>query len=148
MILNSQSGVTGVVSIVKTNSNNEVTDKVVSNLVVTTGKTIIATLLSGGTGAITHMAVGSGSVAAAVGDVALGTQISTRVALTSTTASTNTVTYVATFAPGANTGTLTEAGLFNNATGVLTNMLARTVFPTITKEAGDTITITWVITIS
>jgi hypothetical protein len=148
MILNSQSGVTGVVSIVKTNSNNEVTDKVVSNLVVTTGKTIIATLLSGGTGAITHMAVGSGAVPAASGDVALGAQISTRVALSSTTASTNTVTYVATFAPGANTGTLTEAGLFNSATGVLTNMLARTVYPTITKEAGDTITITWVITIS
>jgi hypothetical protein len=148
MILNSQSAVTGVVSIVKTNSKNEVTDKVVSNLVVTTGKTIIATLLSGGTGAMSYMAVGSGTTAAAVSDIALGTQISTRKALTSTTAYLNTVTYVATFGAGENTGAITEAGLFNHATGVTTNMLARTVFPVITKEASDTITITWVITIS
>jgi hypothetical protein len=148
MILNSESSIQGVVSIVKTNAKNEVTDKVISNLVVSSGKTIIATLLSGGTGAMTHMAVGSGTTAAVIADVALESQISNRVALTSTTPATNTVTYVATFAPGVSTGNLTEAGLFNDATNTTTAMLARTVFPLITKEAADTITITWVITIS
>ena len=68
MILNSESSIQGVVSIVKTNAKNEVTDKVISNLVVSSGKTIIATLLSGGTGAMTHMAVGSGTTAAVIAD--------------------------------------------------------------------------------
>jgi hypothetical protein len=60
--------------------------------------------------------------------------------------STNTVTYVSTFAAGNATGTLVEAGLFNAS--VAGTMLARTTFTAIPKGAGDTLTITWVLTIA
>jgi hypothetical protein len=95
------------------------------------------------------MAIGSGTVAAAGADAALGTELA-RVALTSTTIVTTNVTndaiqYVATFLPGTGTGAVTEAGLFNDASAG--TMLCRTVFPVINKGAADTLTVTWKVTI-
>ena len=49
--------------------------------------------------AMSHMAIGTGSTAAAAGDAALGNEAG-RVALTSTTVTSNAVAYVATFAAG------------------------------------------------
>ena len=95
--------------------------------------------------AMSHMAVGTNSTAAAAGDTALGTEAG-RAALTSTTVSTNTVTYVGTFAAGTGTGALVEAGILNaSSSGTL---LCRTVYTTVNKGANDSMTITWVITIS
>ena len=95
--------------------------------------------------AMTHMAIGSGSTAAAAGDTALGTQLGI-VTLTSTTVSTNTVQYAATFAAGTGTGAVTEAGLFNASSSG--TMLCRTVFSVVNKASGDSMTITWTITVS
>ena len=53
--------------------------------------------------AMSHMAIGTGSTAAAAGNTALGSEAG-RVALTSTTVTANAVAYVATF--GAGTGTV------------------------------------------
>ena len=47
---------------------------------------------------------------------------------------------------GPGTGAITEAGLFDAASGG--DMLARTVFSVVNKGASDSITITWTITIS
>ena len=67
------------------------------NLVVTTGKNFIASRMKDTTdAAMSHMAIGSGNTAAAALDTALGTQLDIQ-SLTSTTVSTNTVTYVPTF---------------------------------------------------
>ena len=97
--------------------------------------------------AMTHMAVGTGSTAAVIGDTTLGTEIAaSRVALTSTVASTNTIVYVATFGSGVGTGAVTEAGIFNASSAG--TMLCRTVFSVVNKAAGDTMNITWTITIS
>jgi hypothetical protein len=96
--------------------------------------------------AMTHMAVGSGTSAAAAGDTALGTQISSRVALTSTTVTSNAVAYVAAFGAGVSTGAITEAGIFNASTAG--TMLCRTVFSVVNKAAADTLQITWTITIN
>ena len=116
------------------------------NLVVTTGKNFIASRMKDTTSAaMSHMAVGTGIVPTNVTDTALNTQTAI-VELTSTTATDNTVTYTATFPAGTGTGALTEAGIFNaNTTGT---MLCRTVFPVINKQAADSISITWVVTIS
>ncbi len=119
----------------------------VNNLVTTAGKNHIASRIKDASAtAMTHVGVGTNSTAAVIGDTTLNTEIGTRDALDSTTVSTNTVTYVSTFAAGNATGTLVEAGLFNaSAAGT---MLARTIFTAIPKGAGDTLTITWVLTIA
>lgn len=131
--------------------NGNVKDQFEKNLVVNTGLAYIASRMKDATAtAMSHMAVGSGTVAAAAADTALGTELG-RVALTSTTIVTTTATddsiqYVATFDAGTGTGAVTEAGLFNAASAG--TMLSRTVFPVINKGALDTLTITWKITVA
>jgi hypothetical protein len=119
----------------------------IHNLVVTAGKNHIADQLSASPGqsAMSHMAIGTGSTAAAAGDTALGAETD-RNALTSRTDATNVVTYVGTWAPGDGTNAaLREAGIFNAAAAG--TMLARAVYANIDKQAGDTLTITWTVTI-
>jgi hypothetical protein len=119
----------------------------VDNLVVNTGLDYIASRMKDATAtAMSHMAVGSGSTAAAGGDTVLGTQIGSRVSLASTTVTSNSVVYVASFPAGVGTGAITEAGIFNAATSG--TMLCRTVFGVVTKSAADSMQITWTITIN
>ena len=120
-------------------------DQTVDNLVVTTGLNFIASRMrDASVTAMSHMAVGSGSATAAANNAVLGTELG-RVALTSTTATNNSVAYVATFGPSVGTGAVTEAGLFNASTAGV--MLCRTVFSVVNKEAADTMAITWTVTI-
>ena len=120
-------------------------DRLEKNLVVTVGKEWIASRMQGtASNVMGYMAVGTDSTAPAVGNTTLGAEVA-RVALTSATASTNTVTYVATFGAGTGTGALTEAGLFNSNSGG--TMLSRTTYSVINKGSGDEMTITWVITV-
>ena len=120
----------------------------VKNLVVTTGKNFVASRMAGTSSSVmSHMAIGTGTTAAAAGDTTLGSQ-SARVALTSTTATDNDVVYVATFAAGtpSSAAAITEAGIFNASTGG--TMLCRTVFSEINKGTSDSLTITWTVTAS
>jgi len=71
-----------------------------------------------------------------------------RNALTSTTVTSNAIAYVCSWAAGDGTGSLTEAGLFNDSASGSGTMLCRTVFGTVTKGASDSMTITWTITVS
>lgn len=120
-------------------------DRLEKNLVVTVGKDWIASRMVGtAANVMGYMAVGTDSTSPAAGDTTLGAEVA-RVAVTSATASTNTVTYVATFGAGTGTGALTEAGLFNaNSAGT---MLSRTTYSVINKGSGDEMTITWVVTV-
>jgi len=118
----------------------------VNNLVVTDGKEYVASRMKDATAtAMSHMAIGSGSTAAAAGDSALGNQLG-RVALTSTTVSGAVVTYVATFGAGTGTGAVTEAGILNASSSG--DLLCRTVFSVVNKGASDSMTITWTVTVS
>ena len=119
----------------------------IPNLVVTSGRNLVASRLAGAGSNITYMGVGSGTTAAAAEQTALTVEID-RNSLTvpAGTASNNTVEYASTWAAGDGTGALTEAGLFTAASGG--TMLARTVFAVVNKGANDSITITWTITIS
>ena len=138
---------TGELRITVTNPEGNVKhETVVPNLVVTAGKNLIASRLKDTTDdAMTHMAIGTGTTAAAAGDTALGTEAG-RVALTSTTVTNNAVAYVATFGAGTGTGAITEAGLFNASSAG--DMLCRTVFSVINKGAADTLGITWTVTVN
>jgi len=139
---------TGELMIIKTNIDGIITDKRhIPNLVVTTGKTHIISRMLGAVDAVmSHMGIGAGVDAPTVANTALQSALGSRVAISSATQLNNTVTYIASFGAGVSTGALTEAGIFNNAsTG---SMLCRTTFPVVTKEAGDSIAITWSVTIS
>lgn len=116
------------------------------NLVVTVGKNHIADQLAAqAQGQMSHMALGTGTTAAVAGDTTLETELD-RNALTSLTNSSNTITYVGDWAAGDGTGAITEAGIFNSASAG--TMLVRSVFAAKNKGAGDSLTITWVVTIS
>jgi hypothetical protein len=91
------------------------------------------------------MAIGTGTTSPGAGDTALGTQTG-RVSLSGSVVSTNTITYTATFPAGTGDGAITEAGVFNASSGG--TMLCRTTFPVVNKQSGDTIAITWVVTVS
>jgi|TARA_R110001592_G_scaffold100455_1_gene285104 hypothetical protein len=138
---------TGSVNIVVRGEDGNVTqDFTIPNLVVDTGLDYIASRMKDATAtAMTHMAVGSGTTAAAAGQTALVTQVA-RVALTSSTVTGESIAYVASYAAGTGTGALTEAAILNAASSG--TMLCRTVFSVINKGAGDTMTVTWTITIS
>ena len=118
----------------------------VPNLVVTTGKNLVASRIKDATtAAMSHMAIGTVSTAAVATDSALGGE-SARVALTSTTVTGNIVNYVASFPAGTGTGAITEAGLFNASTAG--TMFCRTTFAVVNKGASDSMTITWSVTVS
>ena len=138
---------TGDLKIVLTDESGQIKhEQETKNLVVTAGKNFIASRMKDTTkGAMSHMAIGSGTTAANVADTTLGTELG-RVSLTLTTVTTNNVAYVATFPAGTGTGAVTEAGLFNDVSAG--DMLCRTVFSVINKGAADTLGITWTVTVS
>lgn len=116
----------------------------IHNLIVTSGKNWMASRMAdGGQNQMSHMAVGSGNAAPAVGDTALAAELG-RIALTSAVVSNNTITYTANFAAGVGTGAVVEAGLFNAGAGGV--MLARTTFSVINKGAADFLLVSWVVT--
>jgi hypothetical protein len=122
--------------------------KEIKNVVVTVGKNYLATWLTAATQAdyfMRYIALGTGAAAASASDTALGTELATRVAGT-LTSSGAVWQNVATFGAGVNTGAITEAGIFSASSAG--TMFARQTFGTITKAAGDSLQVTWQITIS
>ena len=117
------------------------------NIITTVGKELIASLIAdAAVTTVSHMAIGSGNTAPAITDTTLVTELG-RVALTSTTAVGNQVIYLATFGPGVATGSVNEAGLFND--GTVGDMQCRTLFSTtIPKGSGDSLEVTWTLTVS
>ena len=147
MFKNDKTKASGKLIVEIKNEKGQVTQtREVKNLVVDTGLAYIASRMKDATAtAMSHMAIGTGTTAAAAGNTALVTEAD-RNALTSTTVTANAVAYVASFAAGEGTGAITEAGILNaNSSGTL---LCRTVFSVVNKGASDSMTITWTVTIS
>jgi hypothetical protein len=120
--------------------------RIAKNLVVTSGKTYLASRAVGAASdIISHMAIGTGTATPAAGDTALGTEAG-RVSLASSSNTANAITYTATFPAGTGTGAITEAAVLNAASSG--TMLCRTTFPVVNKAAGDSIAVTWTVTIS
>ena len=159
MNINEMLKATGHLMIERTNAAGELVEVVeVPNLVVSIGKSFIASRMVGTSlSVMSHMAIGSDQTSAASGNVKLGSELSGgRVALTGGggTASANSITYTATFPAGAGTGDVKEAGIFNYSPAASGDpsssqiMLCRTTFPIVTKQEGDSIAITWVVTVN
>jgi len=117
------------------------------NLVVTAGKEWIAGKMDDSVdpAAMSHMAIGTNASPEAIGDTALQTE-NARVGLTDTVNSAAAVLYTATFGPGVGTGVLREAGILN--AGAVGTLLCRVTFGSQTKDAGDTLTVSWTINIT
>jgi hypothetical protein len=113
------------------------------NTVTTSGKNGIADqIIAAPTlGKPTHMAIGTGSP----GANALGVELD-RNAFTSKTRSGAVVTMVGDWAAGDGTGAITEAGTFDAAS--VGNMWTSASFSVVNKAAGDTLQITWTLTIA
>jgi len=146
MFKNDNSKATGKLTVeIKNDKGVVIETREVKNLVVDDGLEYIADRMKNNSTVMSHMAIGTGSTAAAASDTALGTEAA-RQALTSTTVTANAVAYVASFGAGTGTGAITEAGILNaNSSGTL---LCRTVFSVVNKGASDSMTITWTVTIS
>jgi hypothetical protein len=140
---------TGKLSIVLTSGTGVVKEvREVPNLVVQTGLDFIASRMEGvSSDVMSHMAVGETNTTPSNGDTTLLAEVAaSRTALTSTSVSTDAVTYTTTFGPGVGTGALVEAGIFNAASGG--TMLCRTIYAVINKGAADSLTISWTVTIN
>jgi hypothetical protein len=123
-------------------------ERAINNTVVTAGKTYLATWLAAASQAgyfMQYIALGTGTTAASASDTTLQTETGTRVAGT-LSSSTNVLQNQATFGAGVSTGAITEAGMLSaSSSGTL---LARQVFAVINKAAGDSLQVTWSITLS
>lgn len=97
-------------------------------------------------GVMSHLAVGSGTAAAALAQTSLTSEITRISALYAHTAGTKTFKMSATFAPGTGTGAITEAAIFNASSGG--TMLNRVTFPVMNKGADDTIVAEFTFTLS
>ena len=150
-MINDNVKATGELTVVLRDAQGNIKEeRSIPNLVVTVGKTVIASRLTGvATSVMSHMAVGTNSVASAAANTTLGAEVaSSRTALTTAggVASSNQVTFAATFGAGVGTGALTEAGVFNAAS--VGTMLCRTTFNVVNKDVADSLTITWNVTIN
>jgi hypothetical protein len=155
MNLKENLGITGELTIqVFDETGNLKSATKVPNLVVTNGKNYIASRMAGTAATVmSHMAIGTGTGTPIPGDLNLGTEASSGRQSMTFAADTNTVTGTATFAAGQGTGAITEAGIFNYGTYAASPsagqfMLCRTTFPPVNKASGDSIAITWIITVS
>ena len=147
-MINDNVKVSGTVRLVLKDKNGKVKEsREIKNLLVSSGLEFICSRMAGTSASVmSHMALGSGTTTPAAGQTDLVSILGSREALDSTTASSNTITYVSSFEAGEGTGAVTEAGIFNAASSG--TMLCRTTFAEVNKEADDTMSVTWTITIN
>lgn len=150
-MINENLKLTGQLNIVLKDKDGNIKDsRECKNLVVNAGLAYIASRMVGTAKSVmSHMALGSGTTAAAAAQTDLISMLGSRESLDGTNISgTNDekVVYAASFEAGDATGAVTEAGIFNAASGG--DMLCRTVFPVVNKAADDTMAVTWTITLS
>lgn len=148
-ILNDKFNIVGAMTatLIKEDGTTEVFKK--NNLIVDVGFDFIADCIGKSTArpaVVSHIAVGTGTAAAAPADVALQNEINRQASTYSHTGGTKVFEVTASFVAGVATGALTEAGILNAASlGIL---LDRVVFPVINKGAADTLAITFTFTMS
>lgn len=137
----------GDVAVVLRDKNGNVKEeRKINNLIVDTGLNFICDRMKDDETAMTHMALGSGTTAPAAGNTALESQLGSREALDSSTVTNNQIVYISSFEAGDSTGAVSEAGIFNAASGG--TMLCRVTFSVVNKAADDVLSINWTITLT
>ena len=137
----------GDVALVLRDKNGNVKEeRKINNLIVDTGLNFICDRMKNDETAMTHMALGSGTTSPAAGNTALESQLGSREALDSSTVTNNQIVYISSFEAGDATGAVSEAGIFNAASGG--TMLCRVTFSVVNKAADDVLSINWTITLT
>jgi hypothetical protein len=98
--------------------------------------------------AMNAIALGTGTTTPVISQTALGTEIARGAGTYAHTVGTQVFTMTSTFNPGAATGAIAEAGVFNSVTASAGTMLDRVTFPVINKGANDTLTATFQFSLS
>ena len=142
--MNEAIGIKGKLKIELIRDGKVIQEENVSNIIVTAGKSLVATLVSGSGTPFSHMAIGTGSTTEVVANTALGSETG-RVTLTSKVATNNVIAYIGDFPAGTGTGTITEAGILNASSAG--TMLNRATFSSVNKTASDALKITWSVTL-
>jgi hypothetical protein len=121
----------------------------VNNLVTAAGRSYVANRLNTTPTVMSFTGIGTGTTAPTLNDVALETQLSTRLAITRTIVTVDTandtIQHVTTFPVESHTGMITEAGLFSASTAG--TMMSRVVFTAVDKTPSDALVVTWRITV-
>jgi hypothetical protein len=135
-----------ILTLKKADGNVETRRK--DNIIVNGGFDFIcdAVGLAGRGAVMGYIAVGTGSTAPVATQTALITELARGAATYAHTAGTKVMTFSTTFAAGAATGAITEAGVFNSVSGG--TMLDRVTFSVINKGADDTLTAQFQFTLS
>jgi len=137
----------GDVAVVLRDKNGNVKDeRNINNLIVDTGLNFICDRMKNDETAMTHMGLGSGTTAPAAGNTTLESQLGSRETLDSSTVTNNQIVYVSSFEAGDATGAVSEAAIFNAASGG--TMLCRVSFSVVNKAADDVLSINWTITLT
>ena len=142
--MNEEIGIKGKLKIELIRDGKIIQTEKVNNIIVTTGKSLVATLVSGSGTSFSHMAIGTDSTTEVVGDTALTAEVG-RVTLTSKATTNNVIAYVGDFPAGTGTGTIVEAGILNASSSG--TMLNRATFSSVNKTASDALKITWDVTL-
>ena len=125
-------------------------ERKVHNTVTTAGKYGIADQLTASPNMTPNSGAKPGWIAIGTSTPAstlLGSELD-RNALTSKTDANGVVTMVGDWVAGDGTGAITEAGIFDVLTANTVNMWCSASFSVINKAAGDTLSISWTLTIS
>ena len=137
----------GDVAVVLRDKNGNVKDeRKINNLIVDAGLNFICDRMKNDETAMSHMGLGSGTTAPAAGNTTLESQLGSRETLDSSTVTNNQIVYVSSFEAGDATGAVSEAGIFNAASGG--TMLCRVSFSVVNKAADDVLSINWTITLT
>ncbi len=141
----------GVMAMTIRRADGTIRDHVVKNTVMTVGKTHVAELMANTAATeMGYMDLGeSNTDAGNAGRTTLVAPLTgARKALTAAKSVSGTACiYVCTWPDSEGEGSLQEAGIFDQS-GTGGTMLCRTTFDTKTKQAGDTLQITWTITVA
>lgn len=139
----------GTLTAILRKADGSVETRFKDNIIVNVGFDFIADCIgkaSGRPGVMSHIAVGTGAVAAAAGNTALGTELSRGAATYAHTAGTKVFSFNTVFAAGVATGAITESGVLNAAS--VGTLLDRVVFAVINKGAADTLEVTFTFTMA
>lgn len=131
----------GAMTLIIKRANGDVETVHKDNIIVDVGFDFVADAIGKAAsrpGVMSHIALGTGTTAAAAGQTGLVTELDRNAATYAHTAGTKTFTFTAEFPAGDATGAITEAGVFNAAANGV--MFDRVVFPVVNKGADDSLT--------
>jgi hypothetical protein len=139
----------GAMTLIVARANGEFETVHKDNLIVNVGFDFIADVIGKAASrpnVMGYIALGTGTTAAAATQSTLVTELDRNAATYAHTAGTKTFSFTADFPAGDGTGAITEAGVFNAASGGI--MLDRVVFPVVNKGADDSLTAVFTFTMS